>query len=61
MSGESLELVDGENLRIHDQELIFLMSKYIEQLRLDADNKPITMFIITQIGKQSVGKSFLFN
>lgn len=47
MSGESLELVDGENLRIHDQELIFLMSKYIEQLKVDADDKPITMFIIT--------------
>ena len=28
--GEPLELVDGENLRIHDEELTILMSDYIE-------------------------------
>lgn len=31
-SGESLELVDGENMRIHDEELTVLMGNYIKQL-----------------------------
>lgn len=46
-SGESLELVDGENMRIHDQELTILMEDFIHQLKIEANQKDIKLFIIT--------------
>ena len=61
MSGESLELIDGEHLRIHDNELTLLMSDFFDELKRLAYDKSINLFVISQIGKQSVGKSFLFN
>ena len=56
-----MELIDGENLRIHDEELIILMSDYLKAMKQEANDKNIKLFIVSQIGKQSVGKSFLFN
>ena len=61
MSGESLELIDGEHLRIHDVELTLLMKDFFEELKRLANDKAINLFVISQIGKQSVGKSFLLN
>ena len=48
-------------MRIHDEELTFFMEEYIDHLMAEANGKNINMYIITQIGKQSVGKSFLLN
>ena len=60
-SGESVELIDGENIRIHDEELSTLMSEHINDLKRQAGGKNVRLFVVSQIGKQSVGKSFLFN
>ena len=32
-SGESVELIDGENIRIHDEELSVLMTDHINELK----------------------------
>ena len=48
-------------MRIHDVELTILIKEFIDHLKAEANGKNINMYIITQIGKQSVGKSFLLN
>jgi hypothetical protein len=45
-SGESFELIDGENLRIHDEELIYLMNDYIKDLEKQAGGK-VRLFVIS--------------
>lgn len=60
-TGESFELIDGEYLRIHDSELTCLMQNYISDQKKRHQGKDIRLFVVSQIGRQSVGKSFLFN
>lgn len=50
-SGESLELVDGENMRIHDKQLLQLMKHFIDQIREESGGNPMNLYVITQIGK----------
>ena len=60
-TGESFELIDGEYLRIHDAELSFLMQGYIAELKRNSNGKDVRLYVVSQSGRQSVGKSFLFN
>jgi len=38
-----------------------LMSEHINELKRQAGGKNVRLFVVSQIGKQSVGESFLFN
>lgn len=50
-SGESVELIDGENIRIHDEELTVLMADYISELQRQAGGQHVRLFVVSQIGK----------
>lgn len=60
-TGESIELIDGENWRIHDLEIQIMLKNFIDQFKSQVKGQKTQFFILTQIGKQSVGKSFLYN
>lgn len=45
-SGESFELIDGENIRIHDMELSSLLEDYVSELKRQARGKDIRLFVV---------------